>query len=130
MPQSKAMFYGYNPPFFSGQQNILSRQEDDRLIKNDLLQLLLTVPGERVMRPEFGVPLRSFVFEQTVDSDLTSLESTIQYSIQEQDSRVIVDEVTIERDDDRNGINIKVVVRMKKNPAKELSVETFLAARG
>ena len=32
-------------------------------IKADLLQLLLTNPGERVMLPDFGTPLRKLVFE-------------------------------------------------------------------
>lgn len=129
MAKSKATLFGFNPPFLGGPQNILSRQEDERLIKNDLIQLLLTVPGERVMRPNFGVPLRSFVFEQLVDSDISALESTIGDAIVEQDSRVTVEEVTIQRDDERNGINVKVVVRLKKNPAKELTIEQFLTAR-
>lgn len=129
MAKPKATLYGFNPPFLGGPQNILSRQEDDRLIKNDILQLLLTVPGERVMRPNFGVPLRSFVFEQMIESDITALESTIRDAIEQQDSRVTVDEVTIQRDDERNGINVRVVVRLKKNPAKELTIEQFLTAR-
>jgi phage baseplate assembly protein W len=129
MSKSKALFWGFNPPFLGGPQNVLSRQEDDRLIKNDILQLLNTVPGERVMRPHFGVPLRSFVFEQLIDSDLSALEATIKDAIEEQDSRVIVDEVSISRDDDRNGMNVKVVVRLKKNPTKELTIDQFLTAR-
>jgi len=129
MAKSKAVLYGWNPPFIGGPQNILSRQEDEKLVKNDLLQLLMTVPGERVMRPEFGVPLRSFVFEQLVDSDISALETTIHDSIVEQDQRVIVDQVNVQRDDERNGINIKIIVRLKKNPARELTIEQFLAAR-
>ncbi len=42
---------------------MLSRQEDERLIKNDILQLILTVPGERVMRPTIGSYLRFILFE-------------------------------------------------------------------
>jgi hypothetical protein len=52
------IWFGFNPPFIGGQQKVMSRQEDLRLIKNDLLQLLLTVPGERVHRPTFGSPIR------------------------------------------------------------------------
>jgi phage baseplate assembly protein W len=32
-------------------------------IKSDLLILLLTYPGERVMLPEFGTPLQDLIFE-------------------------------------------------------------------
>ncbi len=127
MAKSKAIYFGFNPPFLGGPQNVLSRQEDDRLIKNDILQLLLTVPGERVMRPDFGVPLRSFVFEQSTESDISILQSQIASAISETDQRVNVEDVTIERDDERNGINIKVVVRLKKDLKRVLTVEQFLA---
>ncbi len=127
--KSKATFFGYNPPFIGGSQNILSRQEDDRLIRNDILQLLLTVPGERVMRPDFGVELRSFVFEQATDADIDILRSNVTRAILENDKRVTVEEVSIERDDDRNGINIKVVVRLKKDLKKILTIEHFLAEK-
>ena len=32
-------------------------------IKGDLIQLLLTNPGDRVMLPTYGTPLRRLVFE-------------------------------------------------------------------
>lgn len=130
MPTNKKpLFYGFNPPFFSGPQNILSRQEDDRLIKNDVLQLILTVPGTRVMRPRFGTELRSFVFEPMVDNDLFNLEISITNAIQDQDQRLTVDVVRITRDDDRNGINVLIVVRLKKDPARTITIEQFLTTR-
>lgn len=129
MAKSRATFYGFNPPFLGGPQNVLSRQEDDRLIKNDILQLLLTVPGERVMRPDFGVPLRSFVFEQSIKSDIDVLKGDIERAIGEFEPRVVVEAVDVERDDDRNGLNVKVVVRLKKDLKRLLTVEHFLAGR-
>ncbi len=129
MAKSKAIFYGYNPPFFGGPQNVMSRQEDDQLIKNDILQLLLTEPGERVMRPTYGVRLRSFVFELSIDSDISSLQGEIEQAIVNYEPRVLVEEVSAERDDDRNGLNIKVVVRLKKDLRRVLTVEHFLSGR-
>ncbi len=125
----KNEFYGYNPPWFGGSQNVLSRQVDDRLIKNDILQLLLTVPGERVMRPLFGVPLRSFVFEQFDDGDFVALEGVIKSAIEDQDPRVTVVEVSVVKDEERNGIALSVVFKLKKDPSRELTVEKFLEAR-
>ncbi len=129
MAKNKATFFGFTPPFIGGPQNILSRQEDDRLIKNDILQLLRTVPGERVMRPLYGAPLRSFVFEQATSADIDVLRSQIADVITETDQRVTVEEVAVERNDDRNGLSIKIVVRLKKDPKKVLTVEHFLAGR-
>lgn len=129
MVKSKSTFYGMNPPFLGGPQNVLSRQEGDRLIKNDILQLLLTVPGERVMRPLFGVHLRSFVFEQSTTGGLNALQGDIERAIAEFEPRVTVEAVAVERDDDRNGLNVKVVMRLKNDLKRLLTVEHFLAGR-
>lgn len=125
MSNDKAIFYGFNMPFFGGPQKILSRQVDDKLIKNDILQLLLTVPGERVMRPDFGVHLRSFLFEQNTDSDLSILENEIAQAITEYEKRVTVENVTVVSDTNKHGINVVVIVRMVKDPKKVLTIEQF-----
>ena len=121
-----ATFFGYNPPFFGGSQNVLSRQEDDRLIKNDILQLLLTVPGDRVMRPDFGVNLRNFVFEQLTQIDLFSLQDEIREAITVQEPRVNVDSVELTRDDDNNRLSIRIIVTLRKDPKKQLTIEHFI----
>jgi len=121
-----ALYYGYNPPFIGGSQNILSRQEDERLIKNDILQLLLTVPGERVMRPNFGVNLRNFVFEQITQPDLFRLQSEIEQQVTTQEPRVNVDSVEVRIDDDKNQIVISLTVTIKKDPKRQLTIEQFI----
>ncbi len=125
--KSTAIFFGMNPPFLSGPQNVLSRQEDSQLIKNDLLQLLLTVPGERVMRPTFGVPLRSFVFEQLINSDISSLESAIASAINTWEPRVAIDELTALPDSSNtNGLQIRLVVHLVNDPSVQLVIEQFI----
>ena len=56
-----ATYFGQNPPFVGGAEKVLSRQEDIRLIKNDILQLIMTSPGERVHRPNFGTAVRETI---------------------------------------------------------------------
>ena len=121
-----AEIFGYNPPFIGGPQNVMSRQEDEQLIKNDLLQLLLTVPGERVMRPTFGVNLRDVVFEPNDTSTVSSLEQEIRSSIEEYEQRVIVDDVQVVTDIDNNGMTIKVYTTLRSNPLKQIDFEQFI----
>jgi len=121
-----ATFYGYNPPFMGGLQNVLSRQEDIRLIQNDILQLLLTIPGERVMRPTFGVHLRNFVFEMLSNPDLSALQNEIKDALAREEKRVTVEYVTINADSDDNRIRIFIQSRLKRDPSQEVNVETFL----
>lgn len=121
-----AIYWGFNPPFYGGPQNILSRQEDDRLIKNDLLQLLLTVPGERVQRSDFGTPLRSFVFEQMVQADLDFLTSQIREAIGKFEPRVEIQALQLTKDVDANMIRIYLVVNLVKDPKKQLTIDRFV----
>lgn len=121
-----ADYFGFNPPFIGGAENILSRQEDERLIKNDILQLLLTVPGERVMRPDFGIRLRNFIFEPITSNSLALLRTEIKEEITIQEPRVTVESVELEKDEDNNQLRIKIVVTIKKDPKRQLTIEQFI----
>tara|TARA_R110002153_G_scaffold115261_4_gene258374 strand:+ start:148 stop:558 length:411 start_codon:yes stop_codon:yes gene_type:complete len=48
-------------------------------IKSNLLNLLLTYPGERINEPNFGLGIKNLLFEQ--DIDLTTLKLNIQDQI-------------------------------------------------
>ena len=39
-------------------------------IKSNLINLMLTSPGERLMNPTFGIGIRDLLFEQMIDKDL------------------------------------------------------------
>ena len=121
-----ATFYGFNPPFIGGQQKVLSRQEDDRLIKNDILQLLLTVPGERVMRPTIGVNLRNFVFENMDESSIGTLRSDIITKIGSFEQRVDVLNVDLKPNYDSNSLSIKIAVVLRKDPKRTIIIEQFI----
>lgn len=125
-----ATFFGYGPPFFGGPQNVLSRQEDDRLIKNDIRQIILTLPGERDMRPEFGCRLRSAVFDLIVDSDISALENDIVSAIVRYEPRVTGVSANIVRDDARHGYTVHVSSQMKNNPLHTIDVVAFVKSPG
>lgn len=47
------------------------------LVKQNLKNILFTVPGERVMDPDFGVGLRTFIFEQLNEVTMDEIRSRI-----------------------------------------------------
>ncbi len=55
------------------------------LVQQNLTNLLLTVPGERIMDPEFGVGLKKYLFEQ----DTNMLRDELSGKINEQVSRYL-----------------------------------------
>jgi phage baseplate assembly protein W len=107
-PPVQAVYYGFNAPFFGGKEKVLSRQSDEKLIKNDILQLLLTSPGERLYRPQLGSDIRLFLFELITQDAIDKLKSSIISAIQKYDIRVRVDDVQIQTDTAQNMVSIKV----------------------
>ena len=43
------------------------------MVKQNMRMLVLTIPGERMMDPDFGVGLRQYLFEQADVSNLCHL---------------------------------------------------------
>lgn len=64
-------------------------------IKGDLLQLILTNPGERVMMPNFGTPLRRLLFEQNTVALYEQAKSMILDSIRTWEPRIVVRSLTV-----------------------------------
>jgi len=52
-----------------------------RLAMQNLKMLILTVPGERVMEPEFGVGVRNYLFEQFNSSTYAKIDDAIRRQV-------------------------------------------------
>lgn len=74
----------------------LSQFEDD--IREAIRIILLTDNGERVMRPEFGAGLHSFVFETMSVTNIGTIQSAIQNALIEWESRIDLLSVNVEPD--------------------------------
>lgn len=120
-------YFGFNPPFIGGPSGILSRQEDEKLIKNDLLQLLLTIPGERVMMPNFGTQLRATIFDQLDNTTIDMLSFNVTNAINQYETRITLQNVYIQPDYDRHGIALRIVYSIKALPGSSFNLDTFIA---
>ncbi len=74
--------------------------------KNNLINFFLTNPGERPLNPTFGAGLRSFVFQQITNNNLSSLENGIEKSLISFFPNIYVDNLSILSNPDTNLINI------------------------
>jgi phage baseplate assembly protein W len=118
-----ARYFGFNPPFLGGPQNVMSRQTDEQLIKNDLLQLILTIPGERYGRPSFGTILRGSVFEQLDLTVCDEIQQNLIEVISREETRVSINEITVTPDFDRQSVTVLVNVSPNDQPLTEYLVE-------
>ena len=87
-------------------------------IKSNLVNLLLTSTGERVMNPNFGTELRKFLFEGITDSNLELLKNSLLNSIAIYIPDITVTNISIVPDTDYNLINLSVnyLVNISQNP--------------
>lgn len=118
-------YFGYNPPFFGGHQNVLSRQANERIIKNDLLQLLMTSPGERVMRPTFGTILQKSLFEPMTSDLILQIQMSIDSAIATYETRIRAS-ASITTDPDNNTLRIILAGNYTNQPNVEFLQEVDL----
>jgi len=78
-PVSKEV-YGFRYPV--GKGDILFKKSSNKeLLRGQIYQLMFTSPGERIFLPNFGIDLRSYVFEQLDDSLIANLQDQISSQI-------------------------------------------------
>lgn len=74
-------------------------------IKADLLQLLLTNPGERVMLPTFGTPLRELFFEPNDPTLELEAKRVISEAIITWEPRVNIADIQVTSQFDNEGLH-------------------------
>jgi len=92
-------------PFSAGAVFNLTYQSKDA-IRTNLVNLLLTGRGERVLNPLFGTNLREVLFEQITDTTVRRLDREVRNTISSYFPTVSVKELLIESDPSHNTINL------------------------
>tara|TARA_R110002167_G_scaffold282521_2_gene487776 strand:+ start:332 stop:763 length:432 start_codon:yes stop_codon:yes gene_type:complete len=75
LPQNAQVAVGVTLPF-DGPAVFNSSYNTKDQVKSNLINLLLTSPGERLLNPTFGVGIRQYLFEQTLDRETIKLSIT------------------------------------------------------
>jgi phage baseplate assembly protein W len=88
-------FAGCPYPIVKHPLGLLHTQEGVDQVKSDLLVLLLTNPGERVMLPTFGTPLRDLVFEPNDATLEDRARDMIASSIRQWEPRITVSQIQV-----------------------------------
>ena len=102
-----------------GHQNVSYTTID--AIKTDIITLLKTRRGERILQPTFGIALDRYIFEPNVDSLLDDIKTDIEDSVTFWLPFVILNEIIVEstnEDKDRNRFYVKLVFSVKSLPNK------------
>ncbi len=87
--------------------------------QQNLKNIILTAPGERVMDPSFGVGLRNYLFEPNLPMARGRLESAIDSQVAKYMPFVRIDDLFIS-EDDSNRLSIKLRYSIKGIKSDEL----------
>lgn len=114
-------FLGVPYPVTANARGFFYSQAGVDQIKSDMLILLLTNPGERVMLPTFGTPLRKLVFEPNTPTLREKAKRMIINSIKKWEPRVAVqqidvlqkpDQKSLDDDDDKTALEHILFIRI------------------
>ena len=93
-------------------------------IKSNLINLLLTDPGERIMNPLFGAGLRRSLFENINDPNSELIQDQIITAVNTFIPEVELTEIIIEPLTDENTLNITIKYRLViSNEADQVTVQ-------
>ena len=94
------------------------------LLYESIIRILMTAPGERVMRPNFGAGMRSNLFELVTPDFLQDLAISIHSSLMNYEPRLVVKEVQTEFDSDQQIVKVHVISERDDDP-DETETVTF-----
>lgn len=103
--------------------------EDD--IRESLLILMSTAPGERVMQPAYGCGLKTLVFDNVTESTLTEIRDLIERAILFFEPRITVERIDIADDRIEEGLlTIDIVYRVRSTNTRSNIVYPFYFMEG
>ncbi len=80
----------------SGAVNDIKAAYDLNAIRNSIVNLFNTSPGDRLLLPDYGCNLKSFVFEQMCDSTSRLLGRAIKTAIEQWEPRVTIVSINVD----------------------------------
>jgi phage baseplate assembly protein W len=102
---------GFPPRVGADGRLVFSEGEDN--VRESIRLILMTEPGERVMREEFGCGLRQFLFEPNTVTTRQLIAERIRRAIDVWEPRVEVDDVVVESDqDDQRLVAVTILFRL------------------
>lgn len=117
------------PPRFAGGKMAEAIYEED--VREAILIILGTSPGERVMRPDFGAGLDRFVFDPITPTTLTQVEAAVREALVTWEPRIDVESVVVTPEGSPpNILSIELDYRVRATNTRQNLVYPFYLEEG
>lgn len=117
---NEALGSGPEFPTRINQRGGLAVARGEQKVKQSIISILSTAPGERVMRPDFGCGIHAFVFASLDTTTLSLIRSVVEEALVRWEPRIKLENVRVEPDAERDGwlsISIDYSIRATNSPA-------------
>jgi uncharacterized protein len=111
-------------------QNDVQALFDVEAIQNSISNAFLTTPGQKILNPRFGIDLRRFLFEPVDDFTAQIIQDDIETKLPLMESRITVENVTVEGDEDNQQYNISLQINVPSLDIKGLTIKNTLKSNG
>lgn len=99
-----------------GENGRLPWQTGNKSVRETMLNILLTRPGERLMHPEFGAGIRNFIHQANNETTRALLADAAMQALTRWEPRVNVEEVRVLPDPQRlSHVNLFIHYRLKQD---------------
>lgn len=141
VPKSSSGNYTYVDVAFDVRKNNLIRNDglykeenstdievsyDEGAIKNALVNLFNTTPGQKILEPEFGLNLRKFLFDPLTEITAQLIGESIYNGISRWEPRVKIVNVDVQRDVANYQFNISLTLLIPKLSNSEVKMTGIL----
>ena len=103
---------------------------DEEAIKNSLVNLFNTRPGQRILIPDYGTNLLGYVFEGITVINAKALGLELEQAIKRWEPRVRVLHINVLADPDNNEFHVSVEVAIPTLSRKNISFTGILSQEG
>lgn len=114
--------------FRQNDRNDLVLSENGDAVADSIRNIVLTIPGERVMNPDFGCGLHHLLFEPMDDHTAHLIGQEILQSIEQEDDRVVIERILVTPNYDTQRYDVVVDYYIKKLPQNINRVELTLTS--
>tara|TARA_R100000278_G_scaffold118049_1_gene98379 strand:- start:331 stop:702 length:372 start_codon:yes stop_codon:yes gene_type:complete len=111
-------------PLSLGSKTLFSEADDTKqVVLFHLRNLILTNPGEKISDPEYGVGIRSYLFENITRGLLNNIAKDIDLAIQKYLDYINVTNITVTSPPDSNYVSVKISFEI---PSIDISEDLLL----
>ena len=109
MAEADFLGKGWKFPISLDDEGKIAMSEAEQSIRESIDVILRTVPGERLMRPEYGSDLQGLVFTENNTTTASQVQRMVEDALLEYEPRIEVKKVKVTNDSaEGNRLNIEI----------------------